>query len=51
VKKYCEIIADNPSKAGWSWSCVSGPSILAGEQCLLLTRTTMKISDSFRSCG
>jgi len=21
--KYCEIIADNPSKAGWSWGCVS----------------------------
>jgi hypothetical protein len=22
-KKYCEIIADNISKAGWSWGCVS----------------------------
>jgi len=21
--KYCEIIADNLSKAGWSWGCVS----------------------------
>jgi hypothetical protein len=21
--KYCEIIADNLSKAGWSWVCVS----------------------------
>jgi len=21
--KYWEIIADNPSKAGWSWGCVS----------------------------
>ena len=21
--KYCEIIADNISKAGWSWGCVS----------------------------
>jgi hypothetical protein len=24
VKKYWEIIADNLSKAGWSWGCVSG---------------------------
>ncbi len=23
MKKYWEIIADNLSKAGWSWSCVS----------------------------
>jgi hypothetical protein len=23
VVKYCEIIADNLSKAGWSWGCVS----------------------------
>jgi hypothetical protein len=23
VKKYWEIIADNLSKAGWSWGCVS----------------------------
>jgi hypothetical protein len=23
VLKYCEIIADNLSKAGWSWGCVS----------------------------
>jgi hypothetical protein len=23
VKRYWEIIADNLSKAGWSWSCVS----------------------------
>jgi hypothetical protein len=21
--KYWEIIADNPSKAGWSWGCIS----------------------------
>jgi hypothetical protein len=25
VKKYWEIIADNLSKAGWSWGCVSPP--------------------------
>ncbi len=24
VKRYWEIIADNLSKAGWSWGCVSG---------------------------
>jgi hypothetical protein len=29
--KYWEIIADNLSKAGWSWGCVSA-KILAGEQ-------------------
>jgi hypothetical protein len=23
IVKYCEIIADNLSKAGWSWGCVS----------------------------
>ena len=23
MKRYCEIIADNLSKAGWSWGCVS----------------------------
>ena len=23
LAKYCEIIADNLSKAGWSWGCVS----------------------------
>src|SRR5262245_66561931 len=23
VKRYWEIIADNPSKKGWSWGCVS----------------------------
>jgi len=22
--KYCEIVADNLSKTGWSWGCVSG---------------------------
>jgi hypothetical protein len=24
MKKYWEIIADNISKAGWSWGCISG---------------------------
>jgi hypothetical protein len=28
--KYWEIIADNLSKAGWSWGGASEPSILAG---------------------
>jgi hypothetical protein len=31
ASKYWEIIADNLSKAGWSWA-VFLPSILAGEQ-------------------
>jgi len=35
--KYWEIIADNLSKAGWSWGCVS-PSMPADEQFGLHTR-------------
>jgi len=31
--KYWEIIADNLSKAGWSWGCVSG----SGHACTLLS--------------
>jgi hypothetical protein len=36
VKRYWEIIADNLSKAGWSWGCVSavdftGRTILIGD--------------------
>jgi len=36
--KYCEIIADNLSKAGWSWTCAQ-PWIPMVEQSSLLTRT------------
>ena len=35
--KYWEIIADNLSKAGWSWGCVSAVDSL-GEKSSLLTR-------------
>jgi hypothetical protein len=34
--KYWEIIADNLSKAGWSWGCIS-PCIAKGERSGLLT--------------
>jgi hypothetical protein len=43
--KYWEIIADNLSKAGWSWAAFQ-PLILADEQSSLLTRIAGKISDS-----
>jgi hypothetical protein len=43
--KYWEIIADNLSKAGWSWGCVSAVNS-QGEQPGLLTRTAMTISAS-----
>jgi hypothetical protein len=43
--KHLEIVADNFSKADWSWDW-SGPSILAGEQSGLLTRTAMTESVS-----
>jgi len=36
--EYCEIIADNLSKAGWSWGLHSQPWILTGEQSSSLTR-------------
>jgi hypothetical protein len=36
--KYWEIIADNLSKAGWSWGCVSAIDS-NGERSGLLTRT------------
>jgi hypothetical protein len=36
--KYWEIIADNLSKAGWSWGCVSA-LISVGEQSGLQTHT------------
>jgi hypothetical protein len=35
--KYWEIIADNLSKAGWSWA-VSQPQIVRGEPSGMLTR-------------
>jgi hypothetical protein len=38
VKRAWEIIADNLSKAGWSWGCVSA-IVPKGEQSGLLTRT------------
>ena len=38
--KYWEIIADNLSKAGWSWGCVSA-WIPTGEQSGLLTHIAM----------
>jgi hypothetical protein len=37
ASKYWEIIADNLSKAGWSWAALQ-PWILAGERSSLLTR-------------
>jgi hypothetical protein len=36
--KYCEIIADNLSKAGWSLGLRVGRSIATGEQSGLLRR-------------
>jgi hypothetical protein len=36
--KYWEIIADNLSKAGWSWGAASQRWILAGDASSLLTR-------------
>ena len=43
--KYWEIIADNLSKAGWSWGCVATVDA-KGKQSLLLTRiaTTESVS-------
>jgi hypothetical protein len=45
--KYWEIIADNLSKAGWSWGCVSAIDS-EGEQSGLPTRTetTESVSSS-----
>jgi hypothetical protein len=47
VKRYLEILADNLSRAGWSWSCVSGADsreqssllmLIAAESILLCAR-------------
>ena len=32
MKRYREIVADNLSKAGWSWGCVSAIDSERGEQ-------------------
>ena len=32
MKRYWEIIADNLSKAGWSWGCVSA---VTSERCII----------------
>ena len=45
--KYWEIIADNLSKAGWSWGCVSAIDS-AGERSGLLTHIA---TDSVSSCA
>jgi hypothetical protein len=45
--KYWEIIADNLSKAGWSWGCVATVDS-NGEQCLLQTR--IAATGSVSSC-
>jgi hypothetical protein len=37
--KYWETIADNLSKAGWSWGCVSTVDFGGGERSGLLMRT------------
>jgi hypothetical protein len=42
VKRYWEIIADNLSKAGWSWGCVSA---------LDSQRRTIWIADAHRDDG
>jgi hypothetical protein len=42
VKRYWEIIADNLSKAGWSWGCVSA---------LDLEGRTIWIADAHRDDG
>jgi hypothetical protein len=42
VKRYWEIIADNLSKAGWSWGCVSA---------LDLEGRTIWITDAHRDDG
>jgi len=39
VKRYWEIVADNLSKAGWSWGYVLAIDSERGEQSGLLTRT------------
>jgi hypothetical protein len=46
--KYWEIIADNLSKAGWSWG-TSQRWILAGERSGLLTRIATTESVSLRT--
>jgi len=43
--KYWEIIADNLSKAGWSWGCVATVNS-QGEPSLLLTRIAARESVS-----
>jgi len=43
--KYWEIIADNLSKAGWSW-VVSQPWIRTGEQSSLLTHIATTVNAS-----
>jgi hypothetical protein len=42
VKRYWEIIADNLSKAGWSWGCVAAVD---------LCRRTIWITDAHRGDG
>ena len=49
VKRYWEIVADNLSKAGWSWGYVSATDSERGEQSGLLTRTAATESGSLRA--
>jgi hypothetical protein len=46
--KYWEIIADNLSKAGWSWGCVAAVNS-QGERSGLLSRIAVMESGSLRA--
>jgi len=48
--KYWEIIADNLSKAGWSWGCVSGVDS-RGRTIFVPTRIAAKIGKRTRASG
>jgi hypothetical protein len=50
VKKYWEIIADNLSKAGWSWAVLQR-SIPTGERSGLLTHIAATESGSLSAFG
>ena len=49
VQRYWEIVADNLSKAGWSWGYVSAIDSERGEQSGLLTRIAATESVSLRT--
>ena len=46
--KYWEIIADNLSKAGWSWGCVSALDLQGGQSGL---QTRIAATESVSLCA